>query len=796
MRHLRARAGRLALLAAILLAIVPVVPGTGASAASPPTRGYWFVAADGGIFSFDDATFYGSMGDTRLNKPIVGMAPTPSGAGYWFVASDGGIFSFGDAAFRGSTGSIRLNKPIVGMAPTASGKGYWFVASDGGIFAFGDAGFHGSMGAVRLNKPIVGMAATPTGKGYWLVASDGGMFVFGDAKFWGSTGKNPPRSPIVGMSATPSGAGYWLVGSDGGVYPFGDAKFLGSMGGKPLAFPVVGMSPTPTGAGYWLVASDGGIFSFGDARFHGSTGDIRLNQPIVGMAAVSLNAPALPVPGGGGPSPTNPGGTGGTSPTTQPGTTPTTQPGTTPTTQPPPVGLPGDPGPAADWGPAGTTSRVDKGTTGGGDAFRPWMSANGRFVAFDSSADNILGKNPDGTTRDGNGIRDVFVYDRVTGAYTRISVDSAGTEAVGPNCPATCGNQRPTISANGRHVAWWSDSTNLVANDTNGHTDAFVRDRDTDGDGIYDEAGAVSTTRVSVAANGTQGNNDSKRPVVSRDGRFVAFESYATNLVGTASGLPVVGQFNDSNGANDVFLYELASGTTTLVSTTPSRTAGNGDSDRPSISGDGRWVAFNSTASNLVSGDTNAKYDVFVRDMSTGETKRESVDVNGVQANNGSLSPAISADGRWVSFDSNASNLIASPDGAVHDVYLKDRHTGAVTRVSNATGGGQANGDSHDSSISGNGQFVAFWSKASDMVPGDTNTCGSPLGPCPDIFVYDSQTGATKRVSVGPAGAQANDESFSPALSMDGRFVAFDSKATNLATGGTSGQDVFVHVVN
>ncbi|MGH9041590.1 MAG: hypothetical protein ACRDZ3_15325, partial [Acidimicrobiia bacterium] len=115
-------------------------------------------------------------------------APNESPQGYWLVAADGGIFTYGDAAFYGSTGSVKLNKPIVGMASTPSRQGYWMVATDGGIFSFGDAGFFGSTGSVNLNKPIVGMAATPTGKGYWFVAADGGMFVFGDAKFWGSTG--------------------------------------------------------------------------------------------------------------------------------------------------------------------------------------------------------------------------------------------------------------------------------------------------------------------------------------------------------------------------------------------------------------------------------------------------------------------------------------------------------------------------------------------------------------------------------------------------------------------------------
>ena len=261
------------------------------AAAVPPApsgNGYWLVASDGGIFSFGGAAFHGSMGGTRLNRPMVGMAATVSGRGYWTVASDGGVFSFGDARFHGSTGAIRLNQPIVGMAATPSGNGYWLVASDGGIFAFGDAGFFGSTGAIRLNRPIVGLAPTPSGLGYWLVASDGGIFSFGDAVFHGSTGAIRLNQPITGMAPTPSGRGYWLVARDGGIFGFGDALFMGSTGGIRLRSPVVGGTPTPRGLGYWLVGADGGIFSFGDASFAGSTGALRLNQPIVGMAAVPV----------------------------------------------------------------------------------------------------------------------------------------------------------------------------------------------------------------------------------------------------------------------------------------------------------------------------------------------------------------------------------------------------------------------------------------------------------------------------------------------------------------------------
>jgi ribosomal protein L24E len=247
----------------------------------PPGQGYWFVAADGGIFAYGDARFYGSTGNQRLNQPIVGMAATPSGRGYWLVARDGGIFAFGDAGFYGSTGSVRLSQPIVGMASTPTGKGYWFVAADGGIFSFGDAGFYGSTGSVRLSQPIVGMASTPTGKGYWFVAADGRVFPFGDARSLGEPGN--PGQAIVGLARTPTGAGYWLAGRDGAVFAFGDAGAFGST--RNLNQPIVGLAVTPSGGGYWLVARDGGIFAFGDARFYGSTGNIKLNQPIVGMTS-------------------------------------------------------------------------------------------------------------------------------------------------------------------------------------------------------------------------------------------------------------------------------------------------------------------------------------------------------------------------------------------------------------------------------------------------------------------------------------------------------------------------------
>jgi Tol biopolymer transport system component/ribosomal protein L24E len=768
MFSLRRRPRLLGVLAAVALAVTPALPGgNGAQAAAAPTKGYWFVAGDGGIFSFGDGSFYGSTGNLKLNQPIVGMAPSPTGRGYWFVAADGGIFSFGDAKFHGSTGAMKLNRPIVGMAPTPTGQGYWFVAADGGIFSFGDAAFFGSTGAIKLAKPIVGMAATPTGQGYWFVASDGGIFNYGDAKFFGSAAGKSTRSPIVSMAATPSGQGYFLAAADGSVHAFGDAVSKGSMGGKALSSPIVGLAPTSSGAGYWLVAADGGIFSFGDAGFHGSTGNLRLNRSIVGMA------PAPQKTAGGGTVPTNPGG--GTQTTLPGGGTQTTLPGgTTSTTIP-------VPNPDVNWGPAGATSIVARASTGGGDAYRPWMSADGRYLVFDSNGTKVL----PGSTRTEK-IRDVYLYDRVTGAMERISNGLNGADADVPsdNCGDSgggnrCGSQRPTVSADGRFVAFWSNATNLVADDTNGNFDAFLFDRQT-------KAMTLISKGLKGAANG-----DSRRPVVSRDGNAVVFESAASNLTGETCGLLTGCQTLDKNSADDVFLYNVGDGSVTLISGLGNGAPGNGAYNRPSLSGNGRRIAFASTATNLVASDGNGSVeDVFVRDLASGQTIVVSTGAQG-QGDKNSGSPSMSADGRWVSFDSKATNFVGADAGGDTDVYLKNLENGALEQVSVKADGGQANPGAlkvvgGDSSVSADGRFVAFWSDSADLVPNDTN--GKT-----DIFVRDRSTGTVTRVT-STNGTQGDGDSYSPALSMDGRFVAFDSIATTLDSGSASSQDIFVHV--
>jgi len=246
---------------------------------------YTEVASDGGIFTFG-SQYFGSMGGSHINQPMVGGAETCSGPGYWTVASDGGVFTFGGAPFFGSpAGGRPINKPVVAMAGTPDGLGYWLAASDGGVFAFGDGFFHGSAGGMHLNKPIVAMAATPDGKGYWLVGTDGGIFNYGDAGYFGSHGGSPLNAPIVAMAATPDGLGYWLFASDGGVFTYGDAAghYYGSHGGSHLNAPIVAAKAAPGGNGYWLIASDGGVFSYGpSATYLGSMGNSHLNKPIVG----------------------------------------------------------------------------------------------------------------------------------------------------------------------------------------------------------------------------------------------------------------------------------------------------------------------------------------------------------------------------------------------------------------------------------------------------------------------------------------------------------------------------------
>src|SRR5437016_1083416 len=315
------------------------------------------------------------------------------------------------------------------------------------------------------------------------------------------------------------------------------------------------------------------------------------------------------------------------------------------------------------------------------------------------------------------------LWGRSAGAQTteRVSVASGGT---------TEGNDTSlgsALSADGRFVAFDSAATNLVAGDTNGTTDVFVHDRQTG-----------MTERVSVASDGTQGNNASSYPALSADGRFVAFDSDATNLVA-----------GDTNGATDVFVHDRQTGATERVSVTSGGgTQGNGNSGGffafPALSTDGRLVAFQSDATNLVAGDTNGATDVFVHDRQTGTTERVSVASGGSQGNGSNAGPVLSADGRFVAFHGTASNLVGGDTNGTTDVFVHDRQTGTTERMSVASGGTQGNGPSSGAALSADGSLVAFHGTATNLVAGDANGAY-------DVFVHDRAVSTTTTSTTQPA---------------------------------------------
>ena len=342
------------------------------------------------------------------------------------------------------------------------------------------------------------------------------------------------------------------------------------------------------------------------------------------------------------------------------------------------------------------------------------------------------------------------------GATTqRVSVSSSGEQANGDS---------PAISADGRYVAFSTDASNLVPGDTNGRSDVFVRDRKLD-----------KTTRVSVSSSGHQANGESLDPALSANGRYVAFESNASNLP------PNLGAFQ-------VFVRDLKLHKTTMVSVSPNGEAPNNESFGPAISANGRYIAFDSRA-DLVShgggGQPRNIPDIFVRDQTRGKTRLVSVSSSGRQSNNQSFSPAISANGRYITFESRAANLVHHDTNKTRDVFVRDVRRHTTKRVSVSSSGHQGNGDSDTPAISANGRYIAFASHA-NLVHGDTNHLT-------DVFVRDRKRHTTRRVSVSSREHQGNKGSSSPTISADGRYIAFDSGASNLVHGDTNrASDVFV----
>jgi Tol biopolymer transport system component len=297
--------------------------------------------------------------------------------------------------------------------------------------------------------------------------------------------------------------------------------------------------------------------------------------------------------------------------------------------------------------------------------------------------------------------------------------------------------------------------------------DIFVHDRRTG-----------RTVRVSVDGRGRQGNDDSSASDISATGRFVVFSSVATDLVR-----------NDVNGYEDLFVHDRVTGTTRLVSVRSNEVQANasvGNIDPGSISADGRFITFGSTASNLVKDDGNAVSDVFVRDRVAGTTTRVSMSSTGDEGNGASRDPAISGDGTLVTFSSDATNLFGSDTNAERDIFVRNRNRGTTRRISVSSTDEEADGFSSYASISADGRYVVFDSFAENLVADDTNDAT-------DVFIRDRKRRTTVRVSLTNAGDEGDSSSEYPFLASNGRFVAFQSGATNLVGNDTNATtDIYV----
>ena len=274
---------------------------------------------------------------------------------------------------------------------------------------------------------------------------------------------------------------------------------------------------------------------------------------------------------------------------------------------------------------------------------------------------------------------------------------------------------------------------------------------------------AVATELISFGSENDTANDYSLNPAVNSDGRYVAFQSVASDLV-----------LDDTNRTSDIFVRDLHNSETVLVSSAADGTQGNRWSDTPSISDDGRFVAFASSSTNLSPTDTDSINDIFVKDLHSGEITLASVGSSGAKANGSSFHASISGNGQFVTFSSSATNLVGGDTDGQADVYVRDLINGTTRLVNTTTAGIKGNAVAYDPTISDDGQVIAFRSRATNFVIGNSNGFD-------DIYVKDLQSGTTTLASVSVSGSSANNSSIAPALSGDGRFVSFHSRATDLS---------------
>jgi Calx-beta domain/WD40-like Beta Propeller Repeat len=407
------------------------------------------------------------------------------------------------------------------------------------------------------------------------------------------------------------------------------------------------------------------------------------------------------------------------------------------------------------------------GTDGGnGDSQNPAISADGRFIVFESRANNLV-------ANDTNTWTDIFVRDMQTGITSLVSVNTAGTGS---------GNEesiKPTISANGQVIVFQSISSNLSTIDTNNKLDVFARDLQT---------GTTHVVSCNVGCTAS-GNNHSltanvpkdkaPRANISNDGRIVVFESSATDLVTTAM----------TGGLTEVFAHDLQTRTTTLLSVNMQGTMSVGG-QVPVISGDGRYAVFQSSAPNITPNDSGFGLDLFRRDLQTGSTEMVSTTISNTGSNGPSnlgYFPVVSTDGRYITFQSNAQGYVANDSNNGYDAFRRDMQTGTTVLISGITTGGTGVGNNALGAVmSSDGRYIAFLADGSGYASTtDTNNRT-------DVYLRDVNAGTTTLVTTNSAGdAAANFGGDYPVISADGRFVFFESSATDMVPNTVVGVNIF-----
>ncbi|MES2693623.1 MAG: Ig-like domain-containing protein [Verrucomicrobiota bacterium] len=443
---------------------------------------------------------------------------------------------------------------------------------------------------------------------------------------------------------------------------------------------------------------------------------------------------------------------------------------------------------------ASTTGTASGNTSGNGYSDNPSITADGRYTAFASEASNLV-------AGDTNGARDIFIFDSQNSLVRRLNLSQQGAQA-------NAGSNNPSLAGNGRYVAFSSDATNLIVGDVNGFADIFIVDTLT---------GAISLQ--SVSGTGAQANGSNFRPSVSHTGRYLVFESSATNLAAGGTSTGVTHIYLRNRDVSNSGTFDTPGNTSTILVDVNGVNAGNANATQAQISADGSYVTYASRATNLAAAATTAgRQHIYVRDVGSSTTTILSVGTAGAEADADSRNPSINrnsgvaagiaADGRYIAFGSSATNLIAVDSNGVSDVFVVDRTApGTATRVSVSSSGAQATDPTNtgifgtqigsiNPSISATGRFVTFASLANNLAPGDTvgRYSGAGSGNASlNVYVMDrdlSNNGVydtagdiqTTNVSVNRFGYQAyailNVQSTAatdifPVISADGRWVAF-----------------------